>query len=341
MAPAQWSGPSVRVGTSGGDTPVFAPMVTQDVDEARAYFRVLSYDTVSLRPVGRAEGFAFASDLIQIGPFTMGEISYGADIQLVCPDLGTMYHVLAPITGTMRSRHRENEVAVGPRLAGVYRPVGDIEMNWPGDCRLFSVRIDSAALDREVAAAMGRPAGAASAVRADFDVTDGRGSSWLALVRLFYSELRTPGSLVQQSQMARRWWQLTLSGLALALEPPGADGQARREPGLRPRTVKRTLDAMHADPGHPFTVTDLAVIAGVGARVLQEAFRRHVGMPPMTYLRQLRLAGVHEELTRCDPWQTNVSEVAWRWGFTHLGRFAGAYRRRYGVSPSQTLRERD
>ena len=38
--------------------------------------------------------------------------------------------------------------------------------------------------------------------------------------------------------------------------------------------------------------------------------------------------------------ELSVSEVATRWGFTHLGRFAGAYRLRYGVPPSQTLRDR-
>jgi AraC-like DNA-binding protein len=49
---------------------------------------------------------------------------------------------------------------------------------------------------------------------------------------------------------------------------------------------------------------------------------------------------VHQELSRADAWQVNVSEVAYRWGFTHLGRFAGAYRARFGESPSQTLRNR-
>ena len=63
-------------------------------------------------------------------------------------------------------------------------------------------------------------------------------------------------------------------------------------------------------------------------------------MSPLTYLRRLRLDGVHAELSRCEPWEVSVSEVAFRWGFTHLGRFAGAYRARYGVPPSQTLRER-
>jgi len=97
---------------------------------------------------------------------------------------------------------------------------------------------------------------------------------------------------------------------------------------------------MHADPGRQFTAAELAAVAGVGVRVLQESFRQHVGMSPMTYLRRMRLDGVHAELSRADPWQVAVSEVATRWGFAHLGRFAGAYRQRFGVSPSQTLRDR-
>jgi len=116
-------------------------------------------------------------------------------------------------------------------------------------------------------------------------------------------------------------------------EPAGLPGPRR------PRPVKRTLDAMHAEPWQQFTAADLAGIAGVGVRVLQESFRQHVGMSPLAYLRRLRLEGVHAELLRGDPWQMTVSEVAHRWGFTHLGRFAGAYRARYGVSPSQTLKE--
>ena len=97
---------------------------------------------------------------------------------------------------------------------------------------------------------------------------------------------------------------------------------------------------MHAEPGRAFTAHELAAISGVGVRVLQESFRRHVGVPPLTYLRRLRLEGVHADLLRGEECDRSVSEVAHRWGFTHLGRFAGAYRDHYGITPSETLRKR-
>ena len=46
---------------------------------------------------------------------------------------------------------------------------------------------------------------------------------------------------------------------------------------------------------------------------------------------------VRAELVASSPAETTVSAVADRWGFGHAGRFAGAYRRRFGEYPAQTL----
>jgi AraC-like DNA-binding protein len=59
----------------------------------------------------------------------------------------------------------------------------------------------------------------------------------------------------------------------------------------------------------------------------------------MRYLRDVRLARVHDDLFRDEP--TTVAAVAYSWGFTHLGRFAALYRARYGVAPSQHLHSGD
>jgi transcriptional regulator GlxA family with amidase domain len=65
--------------------------------------------------------------------------------------------------------------------------------------------------------------------------------------------------------------------------------------------------------------------------------RRYVGGSPTAHLRRVRLDRVRAELSAARP-GTTVSDVAYRWGFTHLGRFAGAYAKRFGEPPSTTLR---
>ena len=59
----------------------------------------------------------------------------------------------------------------------------------------------------------------------------------------------------------------------------------------------------------------------------------------MAYLRGVRLQKAREEMLRCDGTGT-VTEIAMHWEFDHLGRFGVEYRRRYGETPSTTLRRR-
>ena len=287
-----------------------------------------------VRPLGDVAGLHFAADGVRIGPVTVGEISYGIDVYVTTPNLDTAYHVLAPLTGTVQCRQLGQAVAADPSRAAVLQPVGDIELTWAADCRLLSVKVDRAALEREMDAALDRETSCPMPLGGCFATGAGPGRSWTALVRLLLTEPRGVDGLLDAPPIARRWQSLLIGGLALTVEHPYSHEPVAR----RPRTVKRALDAMHADPAHPFTAGELAAVAGVGVRVLQEAFRQHVGVSPMTYLRRLRLDGVHAELAAAEPWQVSVSEVAGRWGFTHLGRFAGAYRDRFGAAPSQTLR---
>jgi len=328
-------------GASEKDAPIRVTLKTADVDEARAFCRQMFYGPLYVQPEGDGEGFAFHGDVVQLGPITVGEISYGADMRLQTTDLETAYHVLAPLTGTVLSRHRGAVVTADPSLAAMFLPVGGIELRWPGDCRLLSVKVERGVLERELDATLDRQLVSPPPLGASFAIGDGPGRTWAALVRLLHDELSGPQGLLGRPQIARHWRELLVSGLALTVEHPYSDDPRGQPAASRPRTVKRALDAMHAEPGRAFTAAELAGIAGVGIRVLQESFRRHIGVPPLTYLRRLRLDGVHAELSCGDPRQVSVSEVAFRWGFTHLGRFAGVYRSRFGVSPSQTLHDRD
>ena len=60
-------------------------------------------------------------------------------------------------------------------------------------------------------------------------------------------------------------------------------------------------------------------------------------MSPTEYGLLRRLKEVRRVLRDADPDMVNVREVAHRFGFTELGRFAGRYRATFGETPSTTL----
>jgi AraC-like DNA-binding protein len=104
-----------------------------------------------------------------------------------------------------------------------------------------------------------------------------------------------------------------------------------------PRSVKRAEDYVRSHVDEPITLLDMAQAAGVSPRALQEAFKRFRGTSPMQYLRDQRLDHVQADLAGRAQGET-VTNIAYKWGFTQLGRFARDYRRRFGEAPSQTLK---
>ena len=85
------------------------------------------------------------------------------------------------------------------------------------------------------------------------------------------------------------------------------------------------------------TIGDVAAAAGVAHRTLYKHFHDVRGTSPMRYARDCRFAQVREALLQAGP-EDCVTTIAVRWGFCHLGRFSVEYRKRYGETPSQTLR---
>jgi AraC-like DNA-binding protein len=110
-------------------------------------------------------------------------------------------------------------------------------------------------------------------------------------------------------------------------------------PWAPPATVRRATAFIHANAGRAVSLREIAESAGVTPRALQYAFRRHHDMTVTGYLRQVRLEQAHRELQDGDSAAgSTVAATARRWGWANPGSFTSAYRRRYGVTPSLTLR---
>jgi transcriptional regulator GlxA family with amidase domain len=150
--------------------------------------------------------------------------------------------------------------------------------------------------------------------------------------------MERPASVIQQPLAGAHFARLLMTTLLFAHSHNHSEALHRPVSRVRPRAVRQVLDLVEAHPEEPYSAGALAAHAGVSLRALQAGFSREVGMSPMAYLQDVRLARVHGELVDAITEEATTTEIAYRWGFTHLGRFSAAYRRKYGVAPSETLR---
>ena len=142
------------------------------------------------------------------------------------------------------------------------------------------------------------------------------------------------------SLAAAAWEDLILTQLLEALPNEwSAENGGQKRTTVLPYHVKRARDHIHAHAGEKLTLADLAAAAGCGCRTLQAAYVEATGLPPMAYLKAVRLQAAHDALRTGGP-ETSIAAVARAWGFGHPGRFAADYRRRFGCSPTDTLRKR-
>ena len=82
---------------------------------------------------------------------------------------------------------------------------------------------------------------------------------------------------------------------------------------------------------------ELCSLVAESERTLRLCYAEFLGMSPAQNVLLRRLKEVRRALRDADPDIVNVGEVARRFGFTDLGRFAGRYRATFGDTPSTTL----
>jgi AraC-like DNA-binding protein len=308
---------------------------SSDLDETREVAtRVLHPHRLTV--LGDPARYRIDLHVISVGPLNIGWLRYDTEMRIESAHPGH-YQVNVPAAGPMMAVCGSQEVIAGPGLATVYNPDRPAAFTVPAP--VLALRIGGRALEHELEQLLDRPVRRAPELDLGLDVATGRGARWLALVRSLACDLSDEHALIRHPLVAAPFAHSVLSGLLLAARHEYSDELAAPAPAVGPPTVRAALAFIEANAGRPLTVADVAKATGVGVRGLQQGFQRALGMSPMRYVRQVRLREAHRELRVTDPAATTVGDVASRWGFHHQGRFAAEYRRRYGCSPAETLRQ--
>jgi AraC-like DNA-binding protein len=172
-----------------------------------------------------------------------------------------------------------------------------------------------------------------------FDQTHGAGATIRRMVDFLFAELEHSDSLLTNEIAIRSFEENLAVCLLLGLPHNYTERLGQQKPAAAPGNVRRAEEFMRANAGMPLTIAEIAEAAGSGVRALQIAFRRFRGTTPMGVLQQARLEQARTEMLRAG--QTDsLAQIAAEYGFSSPTRLAQLFRRKYGVYPSQMLRER-
>jgi AraC-like DNA-binding protein len=126
--------------------------------------------------------------------------------------------------------------------------------------------------------------------------------------------------------------------MALQLAPIlSAQDRLQPSPRLKPETIARihyTKEILLTRLENPPSLLELAQMIGVSDRTLRYGFRELFGTTVFGYITNKRMEQA-EQLLR--EGKLSVAEVANLVGYAHQGHFAGAFKRKFGITPSECL----
>lgn len=313
----------------------FAVIATADLEEARdEVARIFCPHDLQLGR-GRLQ-FDTRHHVAPLGELSLNYVQYGAEVVIDPGCLGTFYLLQIPLRGRAEMRWGAETFVADAGCASLVSPSQPLSMRWGDDTPHLIVKFDQAAVLRHWEALTGEPAARAPLEFAPaVALREGPGAAARHLIEFMAQQLSSGCTLLTTPFLAQA--EAGLVHTLLEQLPHSQSHRLRiRQADIEPRAVRRAREYIDANLADAISVNDIAAASGVCVRSLQAAFHRHTGQSPMAFLRERRLEAVHVQLRGAAP-GTTVTEVALRYGFGHLGRFASGYARKFGEAPSATL----
>jgi AraC-like DNA-binding protein len=311
---------------------------SRDVDEAHAYLRRKEFQ-LDINP-RQASELDMRINGVYLPGMWFGYFHYGPPVATRAVGRDD-YWVQLPVRGHVEVAGSCSSIICDTRRAAVLSPTRtDFYLVRSGRrCGRLCLSLARASLCGQLAALLGELPNKALEFTPEMDVTLGYGSSLVRHVLMAIADLERGGSMLVNPVVVSSFEQFIMTALLLSHPHNYSDALRRLEKAIAPRDVRRAIDYMEAHLNEAISIADLVRETGVAGRTLFVHFKAFKGVSPMRYLRNARLRQVRQALLRAEP-GASIADIAMGAGFAHMGHFSVEYRRRFGETPSQTLRQR-
>ena len=292
-----------------------------------------------LKVIGAMQHLHVQHNLVRLQETAINFLAYGAHVEIDPGRLGNFYLAQIPVAGHASILCGQQKIVSDVHTASLLSPDMPTRMHWHEDCAQVLLWISKEAIEHRFTLLTGRDPVEPLSFDPTLSKQAGPASPWTQAVLDLARNIDQHGTQWLQFPVAVASMEDYLLRTLLLLQPHTyTEFLARSTEPAKPRHLQRVMDYVQANVDQPLTVADLAQVACVSIRALEEGFRRHLNTTPVGYLRDVRLDSVRQALmAAAGAQQASVADIAYRFGFTHLGRFAAYYKKRFGVPPSATL----
>jgi AraC-like DNA-binding protein len=308
------------------------------VTEFDHYVELCACDRPHLHLLTDPDVFSTTQRVGRMGPVTLQDVVFGADTSIDCGDVCSTYRVFLVRSGRAAGKHRGLPAGGGAGSAAVYAPEGASGLQWDAGTEILLLKMARHAVEDALGDVLGRQVTSqpdfAPLMPSDTAAT----RNWINMLGLFADQFFHPDGLIHQPLVGMPFVDSLVRGFLWAAEHSHRDVLMGVDRSVAPRAIRAAVDLIEAEAHSPLTLSSIAARSQMSVRSLQQGFKRHLGMSPMSYLREVRLRRAHQTLVESDPSIVTVASVAYGWGFTNLGRFAAAHAARYSEAPAKTLR---
>ncbi len=270
------------------------------------------------------------------GDAALLDLHYAAPVRIGVGDVTEHYLFRLTVAGRCEVTHGERRAAMQTGALSVTSPFARSSITTDGHCRNLILRVGRNALSTQLQQLTGRSLHEPLI----FEVGVAPEHVGVARIRHTLAYLCQLHAVDAPACSLDRCLSDFVLQLLLTQLPHNHSAQLLDDrQALLPRHVRLARDYIEAHLHEPITLAQLCSLCGVSARTLQNGFNRFLRQSPVDYIRDRRLARVHEALKKGAPGQT-ITDVLLSHGIHSFGHFTNAYRRRYGCPPSETLRRR-
>jgi AraC-like DNA-binding protein len=318
----------------------FCCVATKHVDEAAEEIgRIFCpHDLQPLR--SSSPDFSARHNCASFDGFSINFVAYGGSVVIDPGCLERFFLVQIPLSGSARVRTAARDIGCAPDVAAsLLSPTVPTHMTWLDDCAQLILLVGRKLVEQRAAALAGKPV---QPVEFDplIDLRQPAGRGLRAQTEGIADLAERVGAGRSLSAVAAADCREALLDALLLGQHHGLSEAIRKFSGrgeTLPCALRRARDCLHAHAADPLDLEQLAAAAGIGIRALQLGFQRHFGTSISEMLLDIRLSHLNAQLKRAAP-DARIIDIAFDLGFTHLGRMSGAYRAKFGETPSATLR---